>query len=95
MKVAKDKPSIIPQKIPSECFFCGKQYDLVKHHCLHGRGIKPLAIEDGLCTSGPGESERQNAAKVSTRHFDKAVHEAGISGRCGKRFIQREVRKIL
>lgn len=48
MKVAKDKPSIIPQKIPSECFFCGRQYDLVKHHCLHGRGIKPLAIEDGL-----------------------------------------------
>ena len=48
MKVAKDKPSIIPQKQPSECFFCGKQYDLVKHHCLHGRGIKPLAIQDGL-----------------------------------------------
>ena len=49
MKTAKkDGPSIIPQKQPSECFFCGKQFDLVKHHCLHGRGIKPLAVEDGL-----------------------------------------------
>lgn len=40
--------SIIPQKTPTQCFFCGKQYDLCRHHCLHGRGIKPLAEQDGL-----------------------------------------------
>lgn len=47
-KIRKDRESIIPQKKPSECYFCHRQTNLCKHHCLHGRGIKPLAIEDGL-----------------------------------------------
>ena len=45
---AKYTPSIIPQPQPTQCFFCGKQYGLCRHHCLHGRGIKQLAEADGL-----------------------------------------------
>lgn len=51
MKKKTDIPSIIPQKSPTQCFFCGRPYTmggLEKHHCLHGTGHKTLAIQDGL-----------------------------------------------
>lgn len=32
----------------SKCWITGKTYGLDRHHVLHGRGIKPLAEEDGL-----------------------------------------------
>ena len=46
--MAKYSTSIIPQPQQTQCYFCGKQYGLCRHHCLHGRGIKPLAEQDGL-----------------------------------------------
>ena len=45
---AKFTPSIIPQSTETQCYFCGKKFGLCRHHCLHGRGIRKLAEEDGL-----------------------------------------------
>lgn len=32
----------------AKCFITGRTTGLDRHHVLHGRGIKPLAEEDGL-----------------------------------------------
>ena len=45
--MAKYVPSHIQEGI-SKCYISGKMYGLDRHHVLHGRGIKPLAEEDGL-----------------------------------------------
>jgi Zn-finger protein len=42
--------SYVPSKIQTtcECFICHKPYNLARHHCIHGRGLRQLAEEDGL-----------------------------------------------
>lgn len=38
--------SIVSDKY--ECFVCGMQYGLERHHCFHGTANRKLADEDGL-----------------------------------------------
>lgn len=48
MKTRKtDIPSIIPQKTPTQCYFCRKQYDLQKHHVIAGKS-RNLCVQHGL-----------------------------------------------
>ena len=45
------KSNFVPSKIfkgEAKCYITGRTSNLDKHHVLHGRGIRPLAEEDGL-----------------------------------------------
>jgi len=78
--------SIIPQQSPSQCFFCHKQYDLCRHHCLHGRGIKPLAEADGLwiwicnsCHNMSNESVHLDPERKKDRSLQKIAQDSLIA----------------
>ncbi len=55
------------------CMFCGRP-TLTQHHFLFGRGMRPLAEEDGI--KGPVCDECHNMAqKVSDRIHDNTLAE--------------------
>lgn len=84
-KTKQDRESIIPQKKPSRCYFCGRESNLAKHHCLHGRGIRQLAVEDGLwlwicpyCHTERTDSVHLDPAHVKDRICQKLAQDSLI-----------------
>lgn len=82
----KFTPSIIPQSQQTQCYFCGKQYGLCRHHCLHGRGIKKLAEEDGLwiwicdsCHNMSSESVHLDPERKKDKALQKLAQDTLIS----------------
>lgn len=80
----KDIDSIISQKKPTQCYFCGKRYDLEKHHCFHG-AYKKLAVQDGLwiwiCRAdhdGKNDSVHIDPEHVKDKYLQRLAQETLI-----------------
>ena len=97
----KDVESIIPQKKPSECYFCHRQSGLVKHHCLHGRGTRPLAVEDGLwiwicpyCHTERTDSVHVDPEHIKDRICQKLAQDSLISKYVKQGYPQETAREM-
>jgi len=66
------------------CVFCGKQkkHD---HHLVYGRGIRPIADEDGLkvpiCNACHAEIHNNGIAGKLSKMLGQAVYEGNIGDR--------------
>lgn len=98
---SKFSQSIIPQKLPTQCYFCGKQHGLCRHHCLHGRGIKPLAESDGLwiwicdsCHNMSNESVHLDPERKKDRMLQKLAQDTLISSYQRKGYPDQSARDL-
>lgn len=74
----------VPSKIATgeaKCYITGRPYGLDRHHVLHGRGIKPLAEEDGLWIWLDHKL-----------HMD--IHDKGYAEVPGKRVTDKELQAL-
>ena len=84
----KDRESIIPQKKPSECYFCKRPEalgGLEHHHCFHGTGQRELARQDGLwiwictgCHTGRNDSVHLDPNRIKDRMLQTLAQDCLI-----------------
>lgn len=64
--------SIIQQE--EECFVCKTTYQLERHHCIYGRGLRPLSDKYGLTVWLCARHHRGAFGNADAAvHFNKAL----------------------
>lgn len=69
------------------CFFCGKPAEC-EHHLLFGKGIRPLAEEDGLKV--PSCNGCHNIGMIKERVHDNPMAEK-LSKMLGQAIFEKEI----